>query len=89
MCGAGNARREPAPHCEPPATQPSQRSGHDPQRLSRGTATVAHLASLRRNSRFASALRLLTLIVVTSLVVGGIAAGQFIGLLDQLTTATR
>jgi hypothetical protein len=40
-------------------------------------------------SRFASALRLLTLIVVTSLVVGGIAAGLFIGLLDQLTTATR
>jgi hypothetical protein len=47
------------------------------------------LRSQRARSHIASALRLMILVVVTGLVVGFLAAGAFVGVLEQLTTASR
>lgn len=90
MCGAGNACGEPAPHGE----LSEYRGPHEEVAMTNSVSSAVPPQSRdpgsdRARSRNASALRLTILVVVTGLVVAFIAAGAFVGVLHQLTTASR
>ena len=83
-------RREPAPHRDLPEENREKQKAAMTVSLS-ATAPLPNRAarSHRARSHVASVVQLLTLIALTGLVTGLIVAITFVGVLDQLTTASH